>query len=153
MNPISTGEYRSCGVDYEQIFKSGREGRYHPLDGGNNDFSFFYPDLYIALADPHRPGHELDYHPGETNLRLADVIIINKIDTADREGILQVYKNISRINPRARIVEAASPIFVDEGEEISGKKVLVIEDGPTLTHGEMNYGAGIIAAQRYGRQN
>ena len=148
---IDRGIIVYAGVDYEQILRAAeKEADIILWDGGNNDFSFFYPDLYIALADPHRPGHELDYHPGETNLRLADVIIINKIDTADREGILQVYKNISRINPRARIVEAASPIFVDEGEEISGKKVLVIEDGPTLTHGEMNYGAGIIAAQRYG---
>jgi len=119
-------------------------------DGGNNDLSFYQPDLYIVVTDPHRAGHELAYHPGETNLRLADVVVINKIDTADLANISEVRKNIVGSNPSATIIEAASPIFVEDHKAISGKRVLVVEDGPTLTHGGMSYGAGIVAARRFG---
>lgn len=148
---IDRGIVVYAGVDYEQILRTAeKEADIIVWDGGNNDFSFYHPDLYITLVDPHRPGHELGYYPGETNLRLADVVIINKVDTADREGIARVRENTAKVNPRAKIVEAASPIFVEGGEAITGKKVLVIEDGPTLTHGEMVYGAGIIAAQKHG---
>jgi len=148
---IDRGIVVYAGVDYEQILREAeKEADFIIWDGGNNDFSFFRSDLYITLVDPHRPGHELGYHPGETNLRLADVVIINKIDTADHEGIISVRENVLKVNPWARVVEAASPIFLEEGREITGKKVLVIEDGPTLTHGEMNYGAGVIAANKYG---
>ena len=119
-------------------------------DGGNNDTSFYRSDLYITIADPHRPGHEVTYHPGETNVRMADVVIINKVQTADRKDILTVKENVSRLNPRALIIEAASPIRVDDPKMIKGKRVLVVEDGPTVTHGGMSYGAGTIAAQDYG---
>jgi predicted GTPase len=113
-------------------------------------FSFYQPDLNIVIVDPHRPGHELTYHPGETNLRMADVIIINKIDTARVENVDRVRENIRRVNPNAIIIEAASPIFVNDPNTIRGKRVLVVEDGPTLTHGEMAYGAGVVAANKYG---
>ncbi len=148
---IDRGIVVYAGVDYEQILRAAeREADLIIWDGGNNDFSFFRGDLYITLVDPHRPGHELNYHPGETNLRLADVVIINKIDTAGPEGIARVRENVVGVNPRARIIEAASPIFVEGDEKITGKRVLVIEDGPTLTHGEMIYGAGVIAARKHG---
>jgi predicted GTPase len=119
-------------------------------DGGNNDFSFYVSDLQIVVADPHRPGHELSYHPGETNVNSADIFVINKVDTADAENVIRVRQNLSRINPDAVIIEAASPLFVDDPAAIRGKRVLVIEDGPTLTHGEMAYGAGYVAARRFG---
>jgi predicted GTPase len=119
-------------------------------DGGNNDFSFYKPDLAIVVADPHRPGNEVSYHPGETNVRLADVFVINKVDTANPESVIAVRNNLRALNPAATIIEAASPLFVDHPEEIHGKRVLVIEDGPTLTHGEMAYGAGYVAARRFG---
>jgi len=119
-------------------------------DGGNNDFSFYVSDLSIVVADPHRPGHELTYHPGETNVRSADVFVINKVDTASGEEVFRVRENLQAANPRAIIIEAASPLFVDHPEEIRGKRVLVIEDGPTLTHGEMKYGAGWVAARKFG---
>jgi predicted GTPase len=119
-------------------------------DGGNNDFPFFKPDLHIVVADPHRPGHEVTYHPGETNLRMADVIIINKVETAYPEDIQVVRENARSANKHATIIEAASPIFVEDHDKIKGKRVLVIEDGPTLTHGEMAYGAGYVAAEKYG---
>jgi predicted GTPase len=119
-------------------------------DGGNNDLPFYRPDLHIVVADPHRPGHELRYHPGEANLRAADVVVINKVDTANFEGVTQVRESIYAVNPQAVVVEAASPIFVEDPEAVRGKRVLVIEDGPTLTHGEMTYGAGVVAARRYG---
>ncbi|HEY4491848.1 MAG TPA: GTPase, partial [Acidobacteriota bacterium] len=118
-------------------------------DGGNNDTPFLRSDLEIVVADPHRPGHELSYYPGEVNLRRAQVIVINKIDTASFEGITQVRANIRKVNPQAVVVDAASPIYVEESESIFNKRVLVIEDGPTLTHGEMKYGAGIMAAQKF----
>jgi predicted GTPase len=119
-------------------------------DGGNNDFPFYVPDLAIVVADPHRAGHELTYHPGETNVRSADVFVINKVDTAAAEHVLTVRDHLQSINPQAIIIEAASPLFIDAPAAIRGKKVLVIEDGPTLTHGEMAYGAGWVAARRFG---
>jgi predicted GTPase len=118
-------------------------------DGGNNDIPFYRPTIHIVLVDPHRPGHELAYHPGEINFRMADVIIINKMETADQKNIETVKQNIKQFNPNAIVIEAASPIFVENYEIIHGKKVLVVEDGPTLTHGEMPYGAGTIAAERF----
>jgi predicted GTPase len=119
-------------------------------DGGNNDFPFYKPDLTITVVDPHRPGHELKYYPGEVTLRLADVAVINKIDSADFENIQTVRANIESVNPSAMVIEAASTITVENPGLIRGKRVLVIEDGPTLTHGEMKIGAGIVAARRFG---
>ncbi|MGC9357197.1 MAG: cyclic 2,3-diphosphoglycerate synthase [Anaerolineae bacterium] len=140
-----------AGVDYESILREAEsEADVVVWDGGNNDMPFFKPDLWITVADPHRPGHELTYYPGEANVRAADVIVLNKVDTADYANVLCVRSNIARINPDAVFLEAASPLFVDHPERIRGKRVLVIEDGPTLTHGEMAYGAGYVAAQRFG---
>jgi len=140
-----------AGVDYEAILKEAeKEADIILWDGGNNDFSFYKADLEIVVVDPHRAGHELEYYPGEVNLKRADVVVINKIDTADLEDILEVRDNIGTYNKDAVVVDAASPIFVEGGEKIRGKRVLVIEDGPTLTHGEMEYGAGVMAAYRYG---
>ncbi len=140
-----------AGVDYEQILRQAEaEADIILWDGGNNDLPFFEPDLHIVVADPLRAGHELRYHPGEANLRLADVVIINKVDTAGPEGIATVRENIYAVNPQATVIEAASPIFVDDPDAIRGKRVLVVEDGPTLTHGEMPYGAGVVAAHRFG---
>lgn len=119
-------------------------------DGGNNDFSFYKPDLQITVADPLRPGHEIAYYPGEVNVRLADVVVINKVDTANPEDIIKVRENVHNINPDAIIIEGASPIYVDDPESIRGKRVLVVEDGPTLTHGGMKIGAGWVAARRFG---
>ena len=148
---LDNGVIVYAGVDYERILRQAEaEVDIVLWDGGNNDFPFYVPDLEIVVADPHRPGHEVRYHPGETNARSADVVVINKVDTAGPEDILLVRENIRRINPQAVIVEAASPVFVDDPAAIAGKKVLVIEDGPTLTHGEMAYGAGWMAARRYG---
>jgi len=153
---INRGNVIYAGVDYEAILRTAEDD---PdgcdiilWDGGNNDFPFYKPDLAITVADPHRPGHELNYYPGEVNLRIADVIVINKIDTASSEGIQKVRENIAKINPDAIVVDAASPIKVNHPEIIRGKKVLVIEDGPTLTHGEMKLGAGTIAAKKYGAE-
>ncbi|MBN1287886.1 MAG: GTPase [Anaerolineae bacterium] len=140
-----------AGVDYEAILEQAQQEADIVLwDGGNNDLPFYQSDLHIVVADPHRPGHELTYHPGEANLRMADVVVINKIDTADHANIAAVRQNVIACNPEAQIVEAASPISVENPDAIWGKRVLVIEDGPTLTHGEMAYGAGIVAAQRFG---
>jgi len=148
---IDRGVVVFAGVDYEAILREAeKEADVILWDGGNNDFAFYKPDLYITLVDPHRPGHEVKYHPGETNVRVADVIVINKVDTADPEKVLEVRANIEQVNPRAVVVEAASPLFVEQFEQIKGKKVLVIEDGPTLTHGEMKYGAGVVAAKKFG---
>ncbi len=148
---LDNGVIVYAGVDYERILRQAEaEVDIVLWDGGNNDFPFYVPDLEIVVADPHRPGHEVRYHPGETNARSADVVVINKVDTAGPEDILLVRENIRRINPQAVIIEAASPVFVDDPAAIAGKKVLVIEDGPTLTHGEMAYGAGWMAARRYG---
>ncbi len=140
-----------AGVDYAQILRQAeQEADVIVWDGGNNDLPFYRPDLHLVVVDPHRAGHELTYHPGETNVRLADVIVINKVDTADLEPIARVRENVRSVNPTAQIVEAASPIFLDDPQAIRGKRVLVVEDGPTLTHGEMAYGAGVVAARRFG---
>jgi len=148
---IDRGAVVYAGVDYEAILREAeKEADIILWDGGNNDFPFYIPDLTITVVDPHRPGHEVTYHPGETNVRIADVVVINKIDTADLESIELVRANVRDVNPDAIIVEAASPLFVDDPEMIRGKRVLVVEDGPTLTHGEMSYGAGYIAAIKYG---
>lgn len=148
---IDKGTVVYAGVDYEKILRQAEEEAEIILwDGGNNDTPFFKPDLHIVLADPHRPGHELTYYPGETNLRMADVVVINKIDTAKPEDIETVKANIRNLNPDAVVVEAASPITAVDDAPVRGKKALVIEDGPTLTHGGMTYGAGYIAAQRFG---
>jgi predicted GTPase len=143
-----------AGVDYEPILRQAEgEADVVVWDGGNNDLPFFKPDLHIVVADPLRPGHELLYHPGEANLRLADVIVINKVDSARAEDVALVRENAARLNPRAAIVEAASPIFLDDPAAVLDKKVLVIEDGPTLTHGGMSYGAGVVAAKRFGARS
>jgi len=140
-----------AGVDYGAILEEAeKEAEVILWDGGNNDFSFYQPDLEIVVVDPHRAGHELLYHPGETNFRRAQVIVINKMDSAEKEKLNKLLENIKEFNPEAKIVRANSAIFVPEGKDVSGKTVLVIEDGPTLTHGGMPYGAGIIAASRYG---
>jgi predicted GTPase len=119
-------------------------------DGGNNDMSFYKPDLYITVVDPHRAGHERSYYPGETNLYMADVIVVNKMGTADQAGIDTVLSNIAECNPRATVIKANSPVTVEQPELVRGKRVLVVEDGPTLTHGEMEYGAGHVAAKEQG---
>ena len=138
-------------MDYEAILRQAEtEADVVVWDGGNNDLSFYHSDLYIVVTDPHRPGHELRYHPGEANLRLADVVVINKIDTANLDGIAQVRESVYQVNPSAIVLEAASPIMVEQPQMVRGKRVLVVEDGPTLTHGEMPYGAGVVAARRLG---
>jgi predicted GTPase len=148
---LDNGVIVYAGVDYEAILRQAeKEVDIILWDGGNNDFSFYVSDLSIVVADPHRPGHESNYHPGETNARAADVFVINKVDTANAENVILVRNNLYLLNPKATIIEAASPLFVDDPDAIRGKRVLVIEDGPTLTHGEMAYGAGYIAARRFG---
>jgi predicted GTPase len=148
---IDNGIIVYAGVDYEKILSEAEEeADVIVWDGGNNDMSFYKPDLFIVLADPHRAGHELAYHPGETNLRMANVIIINKVDTADPQKVKLVKENIKLVNPNAMVLEAASPITADSPEAVRGKRVLVIEDGPTITHGSMPYGAGVIFAQKFG---
>ena len=148
---IERGVVVYAGVDYERILRQAEEEADIVVwDGGNNDLPLFRPDLHIVVADPHRPGHEVRYHPGEANLRAADVVVINKVDTADPGGVAQVRQNILEVNPQAIVLEAASPIFVEDPRAIQGRRVLVIEDGPTLTHGEMAYGAGVTAARRFG---
>jgi predicted GTPase len=151
---IVRGNVIYAGVDYEAIL---REAEKDPggcdvilWDGGNNDFPFFSPDLMVTVTDPHRAGHELHYYPGEVTLRLADVVIINKIDTASPESVQIVRESIEKVNPRAVVIDGASPITVDDPSVIRGKRVLVVEDGPTLTHGEMKLGAGTIAARKFG---
>jgi predicted GTPase len=148
---VEMGAVIYAGVDYHAILKEAEaEADVIVWDGGNNDLPFFKPDCHLVVADPHRPGHEVRYHPGETNLRMADAVIINKVDTADNDDVITVLRNVRSVNPRARIIKAASPIFVDRPDEIQGKRVLVIEDGPTLTHGDMAYGAGTVAAETFG---
>jgi predicted GTPase len=148
---LDRGTVVYAGVDYERILREAeKEADIVLWDGGNNDLPFFKSDFHIVVVDPHRPGHEIRYHPGEANVRLADVVVINKIDTAQPEAITEVRDNVRWLNPKTTIIEAASPIWVDHPEQIQGKRVLVIEDGPTLTHGEMQYGAGVVAAQRFG---
>jgi predicted GTPase len=148
---IDRGVVVYAGVDYEAILREAeKEADIIVWDGGNNDLPFYKPDLHITVADPHRAGHELTYYPGESNLRAADVVVLNKVDTADLANIAQVRENVRSVNPKATIIEAASPIFVEDPDAIAGKRVLVVEDGPTLTHGEMAYGAGVVAARRFG---
>jgi predicted GTPase len=148
---IVNGTIIYAGVDYEAILRDAeKEADVVVWDGGNNDMSFYKPDLTICVVDPHRPGHEIGYFPGATNVLLADVIVINKVESATRENIDIVRKNVHDVNPNAIIIEAASPIAVEDERTIRGKRVLVVEDGPTLTHGEMTYGAGVIAAQKFG---
>lgn len=150
---IARGNVIYAGVDYEAIVREAeKEADVIIWDGGNNDISFYKSDLTITVVDPHRAGHEMNYYPGRTNLHLADVVVINKIDSANLQSINAIRENVLKLNPAAKIVEAASPISLenpDDAKLIRGKKVLVVEDGPTLTHGEMKYGAGIIAAQKY----
>jgi predicted GTPase len=148
---LSAGSVVYAGVDYERILRQAeQEADVVIWDGGNNDMPFYTPDLLIVVVDPHRPDHAARYHPGEVNVRMADVVVINKVDTAGLEGIETARRITTELNPNATIIEAASPIFVDDGDYIRGKRVLVVEDGPTLTHGEMSYGAGWVAARRYG---
>jgi len=151
---VAIGNVIYAGVDYEAIVREAeKEADVILWDGGNNDMSFYKSDLTITVVDPHRPGHELIYYPGMTNLLLADIVVINKIESAKPENIKSVRDTVLKLNPKAVIVEAASPISLDRADDykqISGKRVLVIEDGPTLTHGEMKYGAGILAAQKFG---
>jgi len=140
-----------AGVDYEKILRMAEQEVDIVLwDGGNNDLSFYKSDFHIVVADPHRPGHESTYHPGEANVRMADVIVINKVDTANGDSVIAVRNALREMNPNAVVVEAASPLAVDDPAAIRGRKVLVIEDGPTLTHGEMAYGAAWVAARRFG---
>ena len=148
---IERGLVIYAGVDYERILRAAEaEADVVVWDGGNNDLSFFAPDLLLTVVDPHRPDHAIRYHPGEINVISADVIVLNKIDTADFEAVETTRRIARELNPTATVIDAASPIFVDGGELMRGKRVLVIEDGPTLTHGEMAYGAGWVAARRYG---
>ncbi|MDQ7816890.1 MAG: cyclic 2,3-diphosphoglycerate synthase [Melioribacteraceae bacterium] len=148
---VARGGVIYAGVDYEAILREAeKEADIILWDGGNNDMSFYQSDLTFTVVDPHRPGHEMRYYPGNTSLRLADAVIINKIDSASPEGIEEVKKNIHYVNPTAVVIDAASPITVDKPELISGKRVLVVEDGPTLTHGEMKYGAGTVISQKLG---
>lgn len=148
---INMGNIVYAGVDYGDILADAeKEADIILWDGGNNDLPFYKPDLFITVADPHRAGHELTYFPGETNLRMANVIVINKEDSADWENIQKVRESIQKVNPNAIVVDGVSPIFVDDASLVKGRRVLVVEDGPTLTHGEMQYGAGVVAAKKLG---
>jgi predicted GTPase len=148
---LAMGNLVFAGVDYQEILKRAeREADVILWDGGNNDLPFYRPDLNIVVADPHRPGHELRYYPGETNLRMADLVIVNKVDTAEPANVAIVEANARRVNPCATILRANSPLTVRDPDLVRGRRVLVIEDGPTLTHGEMRYGAGLVAARRLG---
>ncbi len=149
---LAEGNLVFAGVDYAALLDAAeREADVILWDGGNNDTPFLEPTLHIVVVDPHRPGHELRYHPGETNLRMADVCVVNKVDSAAQAGIDAVLESIQRVNPKAAVLLAASPFHVEaDGEAIRGKRVLAIEDGPTLTHGEMTYGAAVLAAQAHG---
>jgi predicted GTPase len=148
---LAVGTVVYAGVDYEEILKAAQaEADVVIWDGGNNDLPFFRPNVHLVVADPHRAGHETTYHPGETNLRMADVIVINKCDTAEPEKIEAVEVTARELNPTAVVIRADSPVTVDEPGALEGKRVLVIEDGPTLSHGEMTYGAGVVAARQHG---
>jgi predicted GTPase len=148
---LDRGNVVFAGIDYERILRlAEQESDVVLWDGGNNDLPFFRPDLHIVVADPHRTGHETSYYPGETNLRMADLVIVNKVDTADPASVERLALSIREVNGRATVLRADSPIAVDGAERIAGKKVLVVEDGPTLTHGDMAYGAGHVAARRFG---
>jgi predicted GTPase len=149
--PVRQGMVMFAGVDYEQILRQVEiEADVVVWDGGNNDFPFFAPDLLITVTDPLRPGHELRYHPGEVNLRMADVVVINKVDAADPGSVAQVVANIDDVNPAATVIRAASPVTLAAGPTLAGSRVLVVEDGPTLTHGGMTFGAGTVAARNAG---
>ncbi|RLG71303.1 MAG: GTPase [Methanobacteriota archaeon] len=148
---IENGAVVYAGVDYEKILREAeKEADIILWDGGNNDLPFYHSDLHIVLVDPHRPGHEVLYHPGEANLRLADLVIVNKVDTAKKDDVDVVISNVKKVNPKAKILKASLEISVDDPDAIQGKRVVVVEDGPTLTHGGMSYGAGTIAAKRCG---
>jgi predicted GTPase len=149
--PVLAGMVMYAGVDYAAILEQAQaEADVVVWDGGNNDFPFFAPDLHIVVTDPLRPGHELAYHPGETNLRMADVVVVNKVDAADLESVGRVIRNVETVNPQATIVKAASPVVLQDGPSLVGRRVLVIEDGPTITHGGMPFGAGTVAARQAG---
>ncbi|HEX2239803.1 MAG TPA: GTP-binding protein, partial [Actinomycetota bacterium] len=148
---LAQGSIVFAGIDYGQILSlAQKDVDVIVWDGGNNDLPFFAPDVHITVADPLRVGHEMTYHPGEANVRMADVVVINKMDSAKLQDVEALRANIVSLNPKAEIVSAYSPITVEGGESLKGKRVLVVEDGPTLTHGEMNYGAGVVAARRAG---
>ncbi|MBW6498797.1 MAG: cyclic 2,3-diphosphoglycerate synthase [Bacteroidales bacterium] len=148
---VVRGNVIYSGVDYEAILREAeKEADVILWDGGNNDFPFYKPDLMVTVVDPHRPGHELNYYPGEVTLRMADIVVINKMDSAGPEGIQIVRDNIAKVSPNAIVIDGASPLTVDKPELIKGKRVLVVEDGPTLTHGHMKIGAGTVAAKKYG---
>lgn len=150
---IEAGITVYAGVDYGDVLREAEgEAEIIVWDGGNNDLPFIRPDLEVVVLDPHRPGHELLYHPGEANLRRANCLVINKTDSARPEGIEVVLKNVKEVNPDAKVIYTASPITIEDGEAVKGKRVLVVEDGPTLTHGGMPFGAGVIAAERYGAE-
>jgi predicted GTPase len=149
--PVELGMVMYAGVDYAEILEQAQgEADVIVWDGGNNDFPFFRPDLLITVVDPLRAGHELKYHPGETNLRMADVVVINKVDSADAHSLERVLADIAAVNPHATVVRAESPVTLDGGPSLTGAAVLVVEDGPTVTHGGMPFGAGTVAAQRAG---
>jgi predicted GTPase len=149
--PVRMGMVMYAGVDYGEILaRAQAEADVVVWDGGNNDFPFYAPDLHVTVTDPLRPGHELAYHPGEVNLRMADVVVVNKVDSAAPEDVAAVVANVERANPLATVVYAASPVTLEPGPPLEGARVLVVEDGPTITHGGMPYGAGWVAAQRAG---
>jgi predicted GTPase len=151
--PVRTGVVVYAGVDYAAILRRAEEDADVIVwDGGNNDFPFYVPDLFVTVTDALRPGHESRYHPGETNVRLADVVVVNKVDRADTEQVAAVVANVRSLNPSAQIVRAASPVTLDAGPSLAGRRVLVVEDGPTLTHGGMAYGAGAVAAEQAGAE-
>jgi predicted GTPase len=149
--PVELGMVMYAGVDYAEILAQAQaEADVIIWDGGNNDFPFYTPDLHIVVVDPLRAGHELTYHPGEVNLRMADVVVVNKVDTAEPADVLRLVADVERVNPVARVVYARSPVHLQPGEPILGKRVLVVDDGPTLTHGGMAFGAGTVAAREAG---
>ena len=149
--PVQEGVIVYAGVDYAAILRAAEaEADVIVWDGGNNDYSFFRPDLLITVADALRPGHELRYHPGEVNLRMADVVVVNKVDVAEPDAVTQIVATVRRLNPDAAVITAASPVSLDPGVSLSGKRLLVVEDGPTITHGGMAFGAGTVAARAAG---
>jgi len=149
--PVRMGNIVYAGVDYEAILRAAENDAEVVIwDGGNNDLPFFSPDLHIVVIDPLRPGHELRYHPGEANLRMADVVVVNKVDSAEPADLQTVLANVEAVNPEAKVVLAKSPPTLDPGPDLAGMRVLVVDDGPTLTHGEMPFGAGVVAAHNAG---
>ena len=149
--PVRAGMVMYAGVDYAEILRRAeQEADVIVWDGGNNDFSFYVPDLLVTVVDPLRAGHELRYHPGETNLRMADVVVVNKVDSAGLDAVARVVADVEMVNPRATVVRAASPVTLEPGPSLAGRRVLVVEDGPTITHGGMPFGAGVVAARQAG---